>query len=326
MRKRTRLILFLSLVAGLAAGTMAWQIAGAGKPASSSGLVQTAAWVPRALVPTPRDPWPKLNPTKLTVRSNSALVADQATGQILYDKDADRITPIASISKLMSAMVLLDSGVSLDEPETVTQDDVDTFKNSLSRLPVGWTLTRRELLQLALMASENRAAAALARTFPGGTRAFVAAMNAKAQALGMTHTHFLDPHGPHPDNVSTARDLFLMVKAAYGYDTIRTMTTTAQYQARALNTGRIRFFGNSNYLIYNDRWSIGLSKTGFINESGFCLVMEAQIMGRPVAMIFLDSAGKHTRQGDAARVRQWLESGVSDVALGHHLQRPHHAG
>jgi D-alanyl-D-alanine endopeptidase (penicillin-binding protein 7) len=244
------------------------------------------------------------------------LVADQGTGELLYEKDADRVTSIASITKLMTAMVILDARLPMGEPVTVTQDDVDTLRNSLSRLPVGWTLTREEMLRLALMASENRAASALARTFPGGTQAFVAAMNAKALSLGMGHTHFVDPHGLHAENASTAKDLLLMANAAYGYPTIRRMTTTPSHTVVSLGSGRSRTFGNSDYLVASDRWVVGLSKTGFINESGYCLVLQATIKERSVVMVFLDSVGKHSRQGDAARVRAWLETGSGDMALG----------
>jgi D-alanyl-D-alanine endopeptidase (penicillin-binding protein 7) len=243
-------------------------------------------------------------------------VADQGTGEVLFEKDADRVASIASITKLMTAMVTIDARLPMDDPVTVTQDDVDTLRNSLSRLPVGWTLTREEMLRLALMASDNRAASALARTFPGGAEALVAAMNAKASALGMGHTRFVDPHGLHAEDASTARDLLLMVNAACGYPPIRRMTTTPSYTAVSLDSGRSRTFGNSDYLVASDGWVVGLSKTGFINESGYCLVLQATIMERPVVMVFLDSVGKHSRQGDAARVRAWLEAGAGDMALG----------
>ncbi len=253
-------------------------------------------------------PWPHLDAGRLRLRSAAALVVDGKSGRDLYAKNADAVTPIASISKLMTAMVLLDSHLPMNTPVTVTEDDVDTLRNSLSRLPVGWTLSREELLQLALMASENRAANALARTYPGGTTAFVARMNAKALALGMQRTYFLDPTGLHSENVSTAGDLALMVREAYTYPVIRQMTTTERYEVRSGLSGRPRLFGNSNRLMYNDHWSIGLSKTGFINESGFCLVMETSILDRPVFMILLDSQGKYSRLGDAARIRSWLQT------------------
>lgn len=319
MQKRTRLALFLALNILLVFGGLAWQFLPRWNRSSTPSSPQSSTEVPRHA-------WVGLAPDRLALRSNAALVADQRTGEVLYEKDADRVTPMASITKLMTAVVLLDAHLPMDAPVTVTQDDVDILRNSLSHLPVGWTLTREEMLRLALMASENRAASALARTFPGGTEVFVAAMNAKALALGMGHTRFVDPHGLHAENASTARDLFLLVNAAYGYPAIRRMTTTPSYTAVSLGSGRSRTFGNSDYLVANDRWVVGLSKTGFINESGYCLVLQSTIMERPVVMVFLDSVGKHSRQGDAARVRAWLEEGARDMALGRQSPGRHHAG
>ena len=252
--------------------------------------------------------WGRLVPPALGLRSAMAIVQDQTTGEILYEKEADRITPIASITKLMTAMVLLDARLTMTAPVTIIDTDVDTLKNSLSHLPVGWMLTREDLLHLALMSSENRAAGALARTFPGGTEAFVAAMNSKAAALGMAHTHFVDPHGLHPENVSTARELLLMAGAAYAYEPIRRMTTSASLTVVALNSQRSRTFGNSDYLVTHEGWTVGMSKTGYIVESGYCLVLQATILNRPVLMVFLNRVGKHTRMGDAARTRAWLEA------------------
>jgi len=320
VQKRTRLILFLTLNALLVVGGLAWQVT----PRRTTPEVASPAPPSAKLVR--RYAWAGLDPARLTLRSNAALVADQESGEVLYEKDADRVTPMASITKLMTAMVLLDARLPMNAPVTVTQDDVDTLRNSLSHLPVGWTLTREEMLRLALMASENRAASALARTFPGGTEAFVAAMNAKASTLGMGHTRFVDPHGLHAENTSTARDLLLMVNAAYEYSAIRRMTTTPSYTVVSLNSGRSRTFGNSDYLVANDRWVVGLSKTGFINEAGYCLVLQSTIRDRPVVMVFLDSVGKHSRQGDAARVRAWLEAGAGDMALRRRDPDRQHAG
>jgi D-alanyl-D-alanine endopeptidase (penicillin-binding protein 7) len=207
----------------------------------------------------------------------------------------------------MTAMVLLDCRLPSEEPIAVEEQDVDLLKQSLSHLPVGWVLTRGELLQLALMSSENRAASALARTYPGGAAAFVEAMNAKARALGMVDTRFADPSGLNPENTSTARDLLALVSAATQYDTIRHMTTSPSLTVTSLRSGRSRTFGNSDYLVTLEHWVIGLSKTGFIRESGYCLVLQAFILDRPVLMVLLDSDGKHSRMGDAARVRAWLE-------------------
>lgn len=323
MRKRTRLALFLILNALLVSGALAWHLVPPRDQDSTA--MQSLASRPGHGAVTRRE-WAGLDRARLALRSSAALVADQGTGELLYEKDADRVTSIASITKLMTAMVILDARLPMDEPVTVTQDDVDTLRNSLSRLPVGWTLTREEMLRLALMASENRAASALARTYPGGTEAFVAAMNAKALALGMGHTRFVDPHGLHAENASSARDLLLMVNAAYEYPAIRRMTTTPSYTAVSLGSGRSRTFGNSDYLVASDRWVVGLSKTGFINESGYCLVLQATIKERPVVMVFLDSVGKHSRQGDAARVRAWLETGSGDMALGRRSFDRQHAG
>lgn len=319
MQKGTRFALFLALNALLVAGGLAWQTLPRRTPDAASLASPSAKSVKRYA-------WAGLDPARLALRSNAVLVADQGSGEVLYEKDADRVTPIASITKLMTAMVLLDAHLPMNAPVTVTQDDVDILRNSLSHLPVGWTLTREEMLRLALMSSENRAAAALARTYPGGTPSFVAAMNAKASTLGMGHTRFVDPHGLHAENASTARDLLLMANAAYGYPAIRRMTTAPSYTAVSQSSGRSRTFGNSDYLVASDRWEVGLSKTGFINEAGYCLVLQATIKERPVVMVFLDSVGKHSRQGDAARVRAWLESGAGDMARGGKSPDGAHAG
>ncbi len=251
------------------------------------------------------------NLARLALRSSYALVYDAALGREIYSKNADAVTPIASITKLMTAMVVLDAEQPLGEPIKIVQDDVDTLRHSLSRLPVGWVMTRGDLLQLALMSSENRAAHALARAYPGGTEACVAAMNAKAAALGLAHTRFADSSGLNAANVSTARDLARMVEEAGRYSIIKAITTTPEYEARAISPPRSRLFGNSNGLVHNPNWPIILSKTGYISDSGFCLVMEAELASRPVIMVLLDSAGKESRFGDANRVKAWLEPAMS---------------
>jgi D-alanyl-D-alanine endopeptidase (penicillin-binding protein 7) len=266
-------------------------------------------------------PWPALSWGKLRLRSNYALVMDQISREPLYAKNADAVTSIASITKLMTAMVVLDAHLPLDEPITVTQDDVDTLRGSASRLPVGWTLSRGDLLHLALMASENRAASALARTYPGGAGAFVGAMNQKARSMGLAHTTFQDSTGLHSGNVSTALDLAKLVCTAYGYPTIREMTTSQKYEVLSRTSGRMRVFGNSNRLIHNSRWDIGLSKTGYITDAGFCLVMQTDILGRPVVMVLLDSAEKYSRIGDAMRIRNWIQESARPGLLGHHAHR-----
>ncbi len=239
--------------------------------------------------------------------SSFALIYDEQTQRPLYTKNPDAITPIASITKLMTAMVVLDANPDLDEEISVAEADQDVLKGTHSRLGVGTTFTRREMLNLALMSSENRAASALARNYPGGTAAAVAAMNAKARQLGMMNTTFRDPTGLNSQNVSTARDLVRMVAAARNYKLIHKFTTTASRSVEG-QRGRELLFNNTNPLVKNASWEIGLSKTGFINEAGRCLVMQAQIRQRPVIIVLLDSVGKSSRIGDANRVKKWIES------------------
>lgn len=244
-------------------------------------------------------------PGKLVLRSAAALVEDQRTGELLVQKHAEEVLPIASITKLMTAMVVLDAKMNLQESLTIERDDTDTLRHSRSRLRIGTRLTRREAMLLALMASENRAAHALGRTYPGGLDALVGAMNAKAQSLGLKETRFEDPAGLSRGNVSSARDLTRMVEAAYRYRLIREFTTR---ESATIHSGRrTQKFSNSNRLIRSSRWQIGLSKTGFIDESGRCLVMQARVAQRPVLIVLLDSQGKLTRYGDANRIRQWME-------------------
>jgi serine-type D-Ala-D-Ala endopeptidase (penicillin-binding protein 7) len=224
------------------------------------------------------------------------------------------VLPIASITKVMTALVVLESGQSMAEPITVTEADIDTEKGSRSRLRVGTTLSRQDALHLALMNSENRAAHALGRTYPGGVEAAVAAMNAKARLLGMSKSSFADPTGLSSRNVSTAEDLTKLMQAAYAFKEIRDWSISPEYAVDVL--GRHTNFGNTNRLIKNDNWEIGLQKTGYISEAGQCLIMQARIEGRSVLMVFLDSQGKLSRLGDAQRVREWLEtnSGQGPVA------------
>lgn len=238
--------------------------------------------------------------------SASALVVDQSSGAVLFEKNASNQVPIASITKLMTAMVVLDARPDLDERLTVGPDDVDTQKGTHSRLRVGTTLTREEMLRLALMASENRAAAALSRYYPGGRPGFVAAMNRKAADLGLTETHFEDPTGLTPANVSSARDLTKLAAAAHGYAPIREYSTTPRYQV--LVAGRPQAFHNTNRLVGSEHWEIGLSKTGYISEAGKCLVMQAWLNDKPLIIVLLDSWGKLTRIGDANRIKRWVES------------------
>lgn len=241
------------------------------------------------------------------LQSAIALIYDQQTQRPLYTKNSDSLAPIASITKLMTAMVVLDAQLPLNEKIRIDVADIDTLKGTHSRLRVGVTLTRSELLRLALMSSENRAAAALARTYPGGTSAAIAAMNAKAQKLGMQNTSFLDPTGLSSDNVSTAHDLVKMVTAASDYALIHQYTTTPSHSVDD-RRGREMRFNNTNPLVKNASWDIGVSKTGFISEAGRCLVMEATISQRQVIIVLLDSWGKLTRIGDANRIKKWMES------------------
>lgn len=238
------------------------------------------------------------------LRSSIAYMVDQKTGQTLYDKNSNDVVPFASVTKLMMSMVVLDSKAPLDEMITVTDDDRDMEKFSGSRLRIGSELSRRDMLHIALMASENRAAAALSRYYPGGRPAFIAAMNAKAKSLGMLQTHFENPAGLSKLNVSTARDLVKMVEAAYQYPLIREFSTDTAY---TVNTGRgVINYHSTNLLVRDSSWDIGLQKTGFINESGICLVMQTTIDDRPVVMVLLDSVGRHSDFADAARLRNML--------------------
>jgi D-alanyl-D-alanine endopeptidase (penicillin-binding protein 7) len=244
----------------------------------------------------------------LNLRSSSAMVVDQNTGQTLFGKNVEARMPIASITKLMTAMVVLDAQLPLDEKIAISDEDADSLKGTHSRLKVGTTLSRQLALQLALMSSENRAAAALGRAYPGGFSAFVAAMNRKAESLGMSHTQFVDSTGLNSNNTSTALDLVKMVNAAYSYPLIREITTTGFYDV-AMRGGPHRFqFKNTNMLVRNKAWEIGLSKTGFINEAGHCLVMQVNIANKPMVIVLLDSWGKLSRIADAERIKKWMES------------------
>ena len=262
-----------------------------------------------AMAAGPRDATAARNPAKLRLASASAIVLDASDGRAVFSKSANAVTPIASLTKLMTAIVTIDGGQSLDEPIGIDIDDLDYLKGTRSRLGMGSELSRREMLQLALMASENRAASSLARHYPGGTAAFVAAMNAKAASLGMTHTHYADPTGLTPENVSTASDLAILVKEAAKYPLVREFSTMPSHYVELQQNGRILGFNNTNGLVKNSGWDIQLSKTGYIREAGKCLVMLANIASKPFVIVLLDSSGKYTRQGDAQRVRHWLETG-----------------
>jgi serine-type D-Ala-D-Ala endopeptidase (penicillin-binding protein 7) len=249
----------------------------------------------------------------LALGSSSALVLDLESGHPLYEKNSNVVVPIASISKLMTAMVILDARQDMNEVISIDDADVDYLKGTRSRLRVGVTMTRDTAMLLALMSSENRAAHALARNYPGGLSAFMVAMNRKARQLGMASSSFEEPTGLSSNNVSTAHDLALMVRAAYNYPKIRECSTTADAQVDL--GGHISQFNNTNALIKNAQWEIGLSKTGYISEAGRCLVMQAKVADKPVAIVLLDSSGKMTRVGDANRIKRWMERADATVAI-----------
>lgn len=249
--------------------------------------------------------------------SDSAIVVDTTTGQTLYSKNVDEQKSIASITKLMTAMVSLDANPSMQEMITITQDDVDMLKHTHSRLPVGTTLPRYEITRLTLMSSENRAASSLSRNYPGGRTAFLAAMNRKAQQLGMTHSQFFDPTGLTPRNVSTAADLVKMVQAASRYELIHEFTTTSGREVALRPNSTPLQYKNSNALVRepNNDWDIKVSKTGYTEEAGRCLVMMATLANHPSVLVMLDSDGKLSPVGDANRLKDWIESGHSQVQL-----------
>jgi len=258
----------------------------------------------------------------LDLKSSVALVLDQNNAEVLFEKNANVALPIASITKLMTGLIVVEAGLDMNEILTVTDDDVDREKFTTSRLRVGAQMTRASLLHIALMSSENRAAAALGRNYPGGVPAFVEAMNAKARELGMNDTRYVDSSGLSSRNVASARDLAKLAIAAYNQPLLREYSTDPKSVVDA--GGRLMHYNNTNYLVASPDWEIGLQKTGFINEAGRCLLMQAMIQGRAVIMVFLDSKGKQSRTADAGRVRRWLEAlspppGISTTPV---LERP----
>lgn len=246
------------------------------------------------------------------IRSNSALVLDERSATTLYARHADVAAPIASITKLMTALVVLEAHQSLDEIVTITEDDADLSKPTTSRLSVGSRLSRDDLLHVALMSSENRAAHALARLYPGGLEACVAAMNAKAHVLGMRDTHFVDPTGLDSDNVASPADLAKLVIAASSVPSIREYSTDESHELQVHH--RMVQFHNTDLLVRDPAWHIVVQKTGYISEAGRCLVLKSIIRGRSVVIVLLDSIGKYTRVADAARIRRWLERSVGGGA------------
>jgi serine-type D-Ala-D-Ala endopeptidase (penicillin-binding protein 7) len=240
----------------------------------------------------------------LDLKSGVAYVLDQDTNEVLLSKNSKAVLPIASITKLMTGLLIVEANQSLDDMLTITDDDIDTEKGSSSRLRPGTQLTRGEMLHLALMSSENRAANALGRNYPGGLSAFVAAMNAKAKLLGMSDTRYVEPTGLSSQNQSSARDLALLVKTAHDVPLLRELSTSPEYQV-AVGKRQLQYH-TTNRLVLNPSWDIGLQKTGYISEAGQCLVMQAQLAGRKLILVLLDSAGKYSRIGDAERIRKWL--------------------
>jgi serine-type D-Ala-D-Ala endopeptidase (penicillin-binding protein 7) len=248
------------------------------------------------------------------LKSNAVLVLDESDSSVLLSRQATVPTPIASITKLMTAMVVLDSDQPLDEMLVVTDEDREHGRGAFSRLAVGTRLTRADLLHLALMSSENRAAHALGRNYPGGVPAFVQEMNRKAATLGMRSAHFVDPSGLSSGNVASPTDLALLVNAAAQHPVIREYSTD---QGHSVRVGRRMLeYRNTDHLVRSPTWNIIVQKTGYITEAGRCLVLKAVIKGRSVVMVLLDSFGKYTRTADAQRIRKWLEARLSDVATG----------
>jgi len=275
-------------LSGVGAYGAAWSASGSGSAPGPNPLTH-----PEHLAPTP------------TLSASVALVVDQDTNEVLFSKNDSAVLPIASITKLMTGLVIADAGLPMGEVITLTEDDVDTHKGSRSRLAVGTALTRGELMHLALMSSENRAANALGRTFPGGMSRFVSLMNSKARELGMQDTRFVEPTGLFSENRSSARDLATLVSAAYQRPILRDLSTSPGHQ---LSLGRRTLhYNNSNQLIHNPEWEIGLQKTGYIAEAGRCLVMQVKVAGRKIIMVFLNAAGKINRMQDAESMRRWVE-------------------
>ena len=248
----------------------------------------------------------------LDLKSSVALVIDQDTNEVLFSKNPGAVLPIASITKLMTGLVVSEAHQSLDEIITISQDDIDTEKGSRSRLAVGTQLTRGAMMHLALMSSENRAANALGRHYPGGLDGFVAAMNRKAAALGMRDTHYVEPTGLSSKNQSSAQDLAMLVKEAYRVPLLRELSTSQE--AMVVVGKRKLQFHSTNGLVRSPQWDIGLQKTGYISEAGRCLVMQAQMAGRKLIMVLLDSTGKYSRMGDAERIRKWVGQSAATVA------------
>lgn len=280
-----------------------------GKP-NKPGRGQRAALAASAAMPPAAS---SVRAEAAALRSSTAYVQDLETSTVLFAKNENVVRPIASISKLMTAVVVVDANLPMDEMLEITDDDIDGLKHTTSRLRVGTKLSRGDMLHLALMSSENRAANALGRHYPGGLPAFVAAMNAKAQSLGMTSTHFIEPTGLSSDNVSSPHDLARLLRAASQRPLIHRYSTDTEYDVEINN--RTQTFRNTNLLVRKPDWDIKVSKTGYINEAGECLVMLARINGRDLAIVLLDSQGKLSRIGDAVRIRRIVQSEVALASI-----------
>lgn len=284
-----------------------------GSSSAEEPVLQVARLTPdtgiRAASTGSSDRWQALNPNRLKLKSAAALVVDE-NGNELYAKQVGEPRPIASITKLMTAMVVLDARLPMQERITIGKEDHDLIQLTGSRLRDGATLTREELLRVALMASENRAANALGRSWPGGKAAFVEAMNRKAARLGMQNSHFIDPAGLDPGNVASPRDLEKMVRASLTYPLIRQATTTRSIDVYPYKRKGLLRYNNTNRLLGNNAWTIEVSKTGYLNEAGRCLAMQTKIADRLLVIVLLDSYGKLTPFGDSRRIRQWIERGV----------------
>lgn len=254
------------------------------------------------------------DPSQLHLASGSAMVIDLQTDKVIYSSNPDVIVPIASVTKLMTAMVVLDAKLPMDEIIPVDISKTAEMKGVFSRVKLGSELSRHDMLLIALMSSENRAAASLAHSYPGGYQAFILAMNAKAKALGMSHTVYVEPTGLSIYNVSTARDLTKLVLAARKYPLLSELSTTAEKTVTFRKPTYSLGFSNTDHLIRKSNWDIKLTKTGFTNQAGHCLVLLTTMANRPVSVVILDAFGKYTHFADASRLRLWLETGKSGAA------------
>ena len=265
---------------------------------SSAAQLQTVSWIPA------EDSFQLDGPSLI---ATTAMAYNEKTGAIDFGKNTEHVVSIASITKLMTVMVILDAKLDLDEMIVMTQDDVDASQGSRSRLQVGYALTRADLIKIAMLVSDNRAAVALARTYPGGSEAFVDRMNRKARSLGMAQSRFTEPSGLDPLNSASPSDIVRLVQAAYEYPLMRTISATAEEDIFPLGSLAPITFRNTNQLVRDPAWEIGISKTGFIGKAGHCLVMHVQIANTPYVLVVMDSSGNRSREADAARIKRWLE-------------------